>query len=98
MTEMHLHLLDGIRELNTLYNDGIIVQDFATDTDESVHKSNIAAGKVALIEYVYRLTSCKPEEFDSLEAQLMSDMENAGLNDVIEGRVALYDEEMADAE
>ena len=30
-----------------LYNDGIIVQDFATDTDESVHKSNIAAGKVA---------------------------------------------------
>ena len=33
--------------MNQLYNDGIIVQDFATDTDESVHKSNIAAGKVA---------------------------------------------------
>ena len=43
----HDGALDGIREMNQLYNDGIIVQDFATDTDESVHKSNIAAGKVA---------------------------------------------------
>lgn len=51
-----------------------------------------------LIEYVYRLISCKPDEFDSLEAQLKSDMDNAGLTDIIEGRAALYDEEMANAE
>jgi putative aldouronate transport system substrate-binding protein len=51
-----------------------------------------------LIEYVYRLISCKPDEFDSLEAQLKSDMDNAGLTDIIEGRAALYDEEMAAAE
>ena len=43
----HDGALDGIREMNQMYNDGIIVQDFATDTDESVHKSNISAGKVA---------------------------------------------------
>lgn len=43
----HDGALDGLRVMNQLYNDGIIVQDFATDTDESVHKSNIAAGKVA---------------------------------------------------
>ena len=51
-----------------------------------------------LIEYVYRLISCKPDEFDSLEAQLKSDMDNAGLTDIIEGRAALYDEEIAAAE
>lgn len=45
-----------------------------------------------LIEYVYRLTSCSPDEFDALEEQLMGDLENAGLNDIIEGRAALYDE------
>lgn len=39
----HDGALDGIREMNQLYNDGIIVQDFATDTDESVHKSNICS-------------------------------------------------------
>jgi putative aldouronate transport system substrate-binding protein len=44
---MHDGALDGIRKLNELYNDGIISQDFATDTDESVYKTNVAAGKVA---------------------------------------------------
>lgn len=48
-----------------------------------------------LIEYVYRLTSCKPEEFDSLQEQLMSDMKNAGLDDIIEQRAAMYDEQSA---
>lgn len=45
-----------------------------------------------------RFLDLMADEFDSLEAQLKSDMDNAGLTDIIEGRAALYDEEMAAAE
>ena len=46
---MHDGALEGIKELNKLYNDGIIGKDFATDTDESLFKSAVASGKVGFV-------------------------------------------------
>lgn len=38
--------LDGIRKLNELYNDGIIYEDFVTDTNEDIFKQEISLGNV----------------------------------------------------
>ncbi|WP_035767449.1 extracellular solute-binding protein [Butyrivibrio sp. NC2002] len=38
--------MDGIREMNKLYNDGIISLDFAADTDDSKFVDDIESGKV----------------------------------------------------
>ena len=35
---------DGIKQLNTWYNDGLITQDFPTDTDETIMLADIANG------------------------------------------------------
>ena len=46
---MHEGAVDGLRELNKLYNDGIIGQDFATDTTEDLFKAAVASGKVGFV-------------------------------------------------
>ncbi|MBQ8162217.1 MAG: extracellular solute-binding protein [Clostridia bacterium] len=46
---MHDGALDGIRELNRLYNDGIIGQDFATDTTEDLFKAAVSSGNVGFV-------------------------------------------------
>lgn len=38
--------LDGLRKLNELYNDGIIYEDFVTDTTEDLFKQEISRGNV----------------------------------------------------
>lgn len=40
---------DGLRQLNTWYNDGLITQDFPTDTTEDVYFADIANGNVGFI-------------------------------------------------
>ena len=46
--------------------------------------------KADMITYVYRLISCAPDQFDSLEAELRANLINAGLNEIIEARDAYY--------
>ncbi|MBQ9324914.1 MAG: extracellular solute-binding protein [Clostridia bacterium] len=46
---MHDGALEGIRTLNKLYNDGIIGQDFATDTTEDLFKAAVASGNVGFV-------------------------------------------------
>lgn len=55
---------------------------------EAENGSNI---KTKMIEYVYRLISCKPDEFDSLQETLYGDMVNAGLQDILDARAEYYD-------
>lgn len=40
---------EGLRKLNQFYNDGIIKQEFATDTAEDVYMADVANGDVAFI-------------------------------------------------
>lgn len=40
---------DGLKVLNTWYNDGLITQDFPIDTTEDVYKADIANGKVGFV-------------------------------------------------
>ena len=40
---------DGLKQLNTWYNDGLITQDFPTDTDESVFLADVANGKIGFV-------------------------------------------------
>lgn len=40
---------DGLRQLNTWYNDGLITQDFPTDTSEDVYLADIANGNVGFV-------------------------------------------------
>lgn len=40
---------DGLKQLNTWYNDGLITKDFPTDTAEDVYKANIANGSVGFL-------------------------------------------------
>ena len=47
--------------------------------------------KADLITYVYRLISCTAEQFDALEAELHANLNNAGLNEIIEARGAYWD-------
>ncbi|NLK75052.1 MAG: extracellular solute-binding protein [Clostridiales bacterium] len=45
---------EGLKQLNTWYNDGLITQDFPTDTSEDVFMADIANGKVGfLLDDVY---------------------------------------------
>ena len=44
-----------------------------------------------MLTYVYRLISCTPDQFDALEAQLRSDMNNAGLQEILDARAAMWD-------
>ena len=46
---MHDGALEGIRQLNKLYNDGIIGQDFATDTTEDLFKAAVSSGNVGFV-------------------------------------------------
>ena len=46
---MHDGALEGLRTLNKLYNDGIINQDFATDTTEDLYKAAVSSGKVGFV-------------------------------------------------
>ena len=52
------------------------------------YKINIV--KADMITYVYRLISCAPEQFDSLEAELRANLINGGLNEIIEARDVYY--------
>jgi len=40
---------DGLRQLNTWYNDGLITKDFPTDTAEDVYTADIANGHVGFV-------------------------------------------------
>ncbi len=40
---------DGLKQLNTWYNDGLITQDFPTDTDESIMLADIANGNTGFV-------------------------------------------------
>lgn len=40
---------DGLKQLNEWYNQGLITQDFPTDTAEDVYKANVANGNVGFI-------------------------------------------------
>lgn len=45
---------DGLKQLNTWYNDGLITQDFPTDTAEDVFMADVANGNVGfLLDDVY---------------------------------------------
>ncbi len=46
--------------------------------------------KADMITYVYRLISCPTDQFDSLEAELHANLNNAGLTEIIEARDAYY--------
>ena len=46
---MHDGALEGIRQLNKLYNDDIIGKDFATDTTEDLFKAAVASGNVGFV-------------------------------------------------
>ena len=46
---MHDGALEGIKTLNKLYNDGIIGQDFATDTTEDLFTAAVSSGKVGFV-------------------------------------------------
>lgn len=52
---------DGLRVLNQWYNDGLITQDFPTDTTEDVMKSDIANGNAGFV-----LDDCT-QPWDSIE-------------------------------
>lgn len=41
--------LEGLKEMNTLYNAGLITQDFATDTANDIYKQDVCAGNVGFI-------------------------------------------------
>lgn len=45
-----------------------------------------------MITYCYRLISCPTDQFDSLEAELRANLQNAGLNEILEQRAAYFDE------
>lgn len=40
---------DGLKQLNTWYNDGLITQDFPTDTAEDVFLADVANGRVGFV-------------------------------------------------
>ena len=46
---MHEGTLEGIKVLNKLYNDGIIMNEFATDTTEDLYKQAVSSGKAGFI-------------------------------------------------
>ncbi len=46
---MHDGALEGLKVLNKLYNDGIIGQDFATDTTEDLYKAAVSSGNVGFV-------------------------------------------------
>lgn len=44
-----------------------------------------------MIEYVYKLISCKPDEFDSLQKSEYDNLVNAGLQKILDARAEYYD-------
>lgn len=44
-----------------------------------------------MIEYVYKLISCKPDEFDSLQQAEYNNLVNAGLQKILDARAEYYD-------
>ncbi len=41
--------VDGLKELNTLYNEGLITRDFATDTTNDIYKQDVCAGNAGFV-------------------------------------------------
>lgn len=41
--------VDGIRQLNEWYNQGLLSKDFATDTTEDIYKAQVSAGNVGFV-------------------------------------------------
>ena len=88
--------IDGLRELNRLYNDGIISLDFTADSDNSKYVSDVEAGKAGFIvdeatspfTYVSVLKAKDPGiELDPL---LCFDLENGKYRNVAEPDYGLY--------
>lgn len=44
-----------------------------------------------MVEYVYRLISCSPSEFDALQQAEYSNLQNAGLQQILDARAEYYD-------
>lgn len=47
--------------------------------------------KNLMIEYVYKLASCSPDQFDSLQQTEYNNLVNAGLQKILDARAAYYD-------
>lgn len=47
--------------------------------------------KSMMIEYVYKLVSCSPDQFDSLQQTEYNNLVNAGLQKILDARAAYYD-------
>jgi putative aldouronate transport system substrate-binding protein len=43
-----------------------------------------------MVEYVYKLISCKPDEFDSLQKSEYDNLVNAGLQKILDARENFY--------
>ena len=43
------------------------------------------------VEYVYRLISCPTSEFDALQQAEYSNLQNAGLQQILDARAEYYD-------
>lgn len=41
--------IDGLKQMNQLYNEGLITPDFATDTSTDIYKQDVSAGKVGFV-------------------------------------------------
>jgi putative aldouronate transport system substrate-binding protein len=59
---------------------------------EATYMGNV---KVMAVEYVYKLISCAPGEFDSLQAAEYDKLVTAGLEKIIDERAAYYDANVA---
>ena len=88
--------IEGLRELNKLYNDGIISLDFTADSDNSKYVADVEEGKVGFLvdeatspfTYVSILKGKNPAiELDPL---LCFDLENGKYRNVAEPDYGLY--------
>ncbi len=41
--------VDGLKQLNLLYNEGLITKDFATDTTTDIYQQDVSSGKVGFV-------------------------------------------------
>jgi len=44
-----------------------------------------------MIEYVYKLISCSPDQFDSMQQTEYNNLVNAGLQKILDARAEYYD-------
>lgn len=72
-----------------MHDNPYIVPAFAEIPEAELEYTDLV--KFDMIQYVYQLISCAPEEFDSLQEELYRQLEEEGLSKILEGRAAYYD-------